>query len=62
MSVKCIPLVPHFYIVKLGNVGVNLLFLFLVQNIDCGPGEAVLTCTINQCFEQLLKYHFFYYC
>ena len=30
------PLIPHFYIVKLGFAGVYLLFLFLLQNIDCG--------------------------
>ena len=30
------PLKPHFYIVKLGYAGVNLFFLFLLQNIDCG--------------------------
>ena len=27
---------PHFYIVKLGYAGVYLIFLFLLQNIDCG--------------------------
>ena len=36
MSVKCIPLKPHFYIVKLGYAGVYLFFLFLLQSIDCG--------------------------
>ena len=30
------PLLPHFYIVKLGYAGVYLFFLFLLQNIDCG--------------------------
>ena len=30
------PLEPHFYIAKLGYVGVYLFFLFLLQNIDCG--------------------------
>ena len=30
------PLKPHFYIVKLGYVGVYLFSLFLLQNIDCG--------------------------
>ena len=30
------PLIPHFYIVKLGYAGVYLFFLFLLQNIDCG--------------------------
>ena len=29
------PLTP-FYIVKLGCTGVNIIFLFLLQNIDCG--------------------------
>ena len=33
MSVKCIPLKPHFYTVKLGFAGV---YLFFFQNIDCG--------------------------
>ena len=30
------PLKPHFHIVKPGYAGVNLLFLILLQNIDCG--------------------------
>ena len=30
------PLKPHFHIEKLGYAGVYLLFLFLLQNIDCG--------------------------
>ena len=30
------PLKLHFYIAKLGYVGVYLFFLFLLQNIDCG--------------------------
>ena len=50
MSVICIPLIPHFYIVKLGYAGVYLFFLFLLQG-----GEAVLTCTHNLCFEQNIK-------
>ena len=29
------PLKPHYYIVKLGNAGVYLFFLFLLQNIAC---------------------------
>ena len=29
------PLSPHFYIVKLGFRGVYIVFLFLLQNIDC---------------------------
>ena len=41
------PLIPHFYIVKLGYAGVRLFFLFLLQNIDCG-----YSCTHNLCFEQ----------
>ena len=30
------PILPHFYIVKLGFTGVYLFFLILIQNIDCG--------------------------
>ena len=30
------PLKPHFYIVKLGFIGVYIIFLFLLKNIDCG--------------------------
>ena len=26
---------PHFYIVKLGFTGVYIIFLFLLENIDC---------------------------
>ena len=29
------PLIPHFYIVKLGFTGVYLILLFLIQKIDC---------------------------
>ena len=30
------PLIPHFYIAKLGYAGVYLFVLVLLQNIDCG--------------------------
>ena len=30
------PLKPHFYIVKLGFIGVYITFLISAQNIDCG--------------------------
>ena len=30
------PLIPHFYIEKLGFTRVYIFFLFLLQNIDCG--------------------------
>ena len=30
------PLKPHFYIVKLGFTGVNIIFRISAQNIDCG--------------------------
>ena len=30
------PLKPHFYIVKLGFIGVHITFLISAQNIDCG--------------------------
>ena len=65
MSVKSIPLEPHFYIVKLGFYivklgfsGVYLFFLFLLQNIDCGyslEAEAVLTSTHNLCFGAKIR-------
>ena len=29
------PLTPHFYIMKLGCIGVYMFFLFLLLNIDC---------------------------
>ena len=29
-------LTPHIYIVKLGFTGVYIIFLFLLQNMDCG--------------------------
>ena len=47
---KHTPLKPQFYTVKLGFAGLYLVFLFLVQNIDCGyPLEPLRR---NQCFEQ----------
>ena len=42
------PLIPHFYIAKLGYAGVYLFLLFLLQNNK----EVVLACTHNLCFEQ----------
>ena len=30
------PLTPHLYIIKLGFTGVYIIFLILLQNIDCG--------------------------
>ena len=30
------PLKPHFYIVKLGFIGVYIIFLILLQDIECG--------------------------
>ena len=33
---KTDPLKPHFYIVKLGFAGVYIIFLFLLENRDCG--------------------------
>ena len=63
MSVKCIPLTPHFYMVKLQFSGVYMyqFFIYLLQNIDCGyslesPRRGVsnvhIMCTYNLCFEQ----------
>ena len=36
MSVKYIPHIPHFYIVKPRYKGIYLVLLFLLKNIDCG--------------------------
>ena len=55
MSVYVYPVELHFYIVKLGYVGVYLFFLFLLQNIDCGYSlepPRRLMCTHKLCFEQ----------
>ena len=51
------PLKPHFYIVKIGFTGVDIIFLVSAQNIDCGYSleplvKTVLTSTHNLCFEQ----------
>ena len=59
MSVKCIPLKLHFYLVKLGYTGVYIFFLFLLQNIDCGysqvPTINVLSKNIRNsiCFKMM---------
>ena len=55
MSVKYMPLKPHFYIVKLGCTGVYLFFLIVNQKTQIVA--KVLTCTLNQCFE--LKYQIY---
>ena len=57
MPMKCIPPIPHFYIVKLGFAGVYLFF-FCPKTWIVGTrksrknrlGEAVLTCTLNRYF------------
>ena len=41
------PLKRHFYLVKLGFIGVYIIFLISSKNT-----EAVLTSTQNRCFEQ----------
>ena len=53
MSVKCIHLVFNSCIVKLGFTGVLLIFLILIQNIDCGYSlECVPTINI---FSKTIK-------
>ena len=69
-SGKCLynfdPLKPHFYIVKLGFTGVNIIFLISAQNIDCGyslepPRRGGSKEYHNLCFEQKYeKYPIFY--
>ena len=47
------PLIPHFYIVKLGFTGVYIIFLISAQNIDNGYSlEPPRRGTHNLCFEQ----------
>ena len=51
------PLKPHFYIVKLGFIGVYTIFLFLLKNIICGyslepPRRGGSNEYHNLCFEQ----------
>ena len=51
------PLKPHYYIVKLGFTGVNIIFLISAQKQIVGIRyncliKAVLTNTHNLCFEQ----------
>ena len=51
------PLKPHFYIVKLGLTGVYIIFLILLNNIDCGyslepPRRGGSKSTHNLCFDQ----------
>ena len=62
-SWKLNPLIPHFYIAKLGFTRVYLFFLFFNQNIyyefllepPRRGASVVLTCTHNACFEQKYK-------
>ena len=43
------PLKPHFYIVKLGFIGVYIIFLIFAQNIDCGYSlEPTRRCGSNE--------------
>ena len=51
------PLKPHFYIVKLGFTGVYIIFLILLEHIDCGyslepPRRGGSNEYKNLCFEQ----------
>ena len=49
------PLKPHFYIVKLGFIGVYIIFVISARKHRLWVlvrTEAVLTCTHNLCFEQ----------
>ena len=51
---KSDPLKSHFYIVKLGPIGVHIIFfLFCSKTLIVGSNESVLTSTNNNlCFEQ----------
>ena len=54
------PLEPHFYIVKLGFAGVQVIFLISDQNMDCGYSLEPPRPQFS--FEQKYeKYHSFFY-
>ena len=59
------PLKPHFYIVKLGFIGVYIIFLIPAKNIDCGyslepPRRGGSNEYPQLCFEQKYeKYRIF---
>ena len=52
------PLKPHFYIVKLGFIGVYIIFLISAQKHRLWVFEAVLTSTHNLCYEQKYEKYF----
>ena len=56
------PLIPHFYVVKLGYTGVYIFFLFLFRNSGCGYSiePPLQLSTQKQCFEQKKKKSKFY--
>ena len=60
------PLKPHFYIVKLGFTGVNIIIFFIsAQNIDCGyslerPRRGVSNEYPQSMFEKYEKYQSFF--
>ena len=64
MYMTCIPTEPFCYIAKLGYAGVYLVFLFLIQNIDCGYTldltEAVITCAHNLFSAKIRKISIFF--
>ena len=51
------PLIPHFYIAKLGYAEIYIFFLILLQNIDCGYS---LEPTINVLSNNIIKFFNFY--
>ena len=57
---------PHFYIVKLGFTGVCIIFLILLENIDCGyslekPHRGGSNEYHNLCFEQKYEKYLNFY-
>ena len=53
------PLIPHFYIAKLGYAGIYLFFLILAPKhrlwVLVRTASPILICTHNQCLEQNKK-------
>ena len=60
------PLIPYFYLVKIGNAGVNLFFLLLLEHIDYGysmepPQRGSSNVSPQSIFEQKYKISNFFF-
>ena len=67
LTCPCIvyPLMPHFYIVKLGFTGVYIFLIFALKHrlwVLVRTDEAVLPCTNNLCFRAKIRKKYVYPC